>query len=301
MNKQLVILCGGRGSRLMPITKDIPKPMALVNGVPFIVYLIEQAKRQGIKRFLLLTGYLGEKIEDCLGDGKNLGVEIEIDYGRPELDTAERLRKAAARLEEEFYLLYGDNYVEIDIRESHQMVNRTGADLCTVIQPKKPGNISVNGDMGIYRENRDENLNWVEVGYMYAKKSPMIEIMEKADMKSLKEYLIYASEKGGVSVVKGKGYYQSISDIERLDKTNKYFARKRILLIDRDGTINVRPNKGCYVGSWKEFKFIENTVEAMQCLAEKGYKFIVISNQAGIGRGIIQKESGGNKLEHDSN
>ena len=94
MNKQLVILCGGRGSRLMPITKDIPKPMALVNGVPFIVYLIEQAKRQGIKRFLLLTGYLGEKIEDCLGDGKNLGVEIEIDYGRPELDTAERLRSS---------------------------------------------------------------------------------------------------------------------------------------------------------------------------------------------------------------
>ena len=87
----------------------------------------------------------------CLGDGKNLGVEIEIDYGRPELDTAERLRKAAARLEEEFYLLYGDNYVEIDIRESHQMVNKTGADLCTVIQPKKPG-ISPSMEIWVYIE-----------------------------------------------------------------------------------------------------------------------------------------------------
>ena len=65
------------------------------------------------------------------------------------------------------------------------MVNRTGADLCTVIQPKKPKYLRQWRYGYIERIGRKFELG--EVGYMYAKKSPMIEIMEKADMKSLKE------------------------------------------------------------------------------------------------------------------
>ena len=93
-----------------------------------------------------------------------------------------------------------------------------------------------------------------------------------------------------MSVIKGKGYYQSISDISRLRKMCDYFEDKKIILIDRDGTINERPKKGCYVTCWDEFKFKKDTVRAMENLAEKGFRFIVISNQAGIGRGIVERE-----------
>ena len=58
--KQAVFLCGGIGSRLMPITKNVPKPMVLVNEKPFLFYLLKQLSDFGIKRFLLLTGYLFE-------------------------------------------------------------------------------------------------------------------------------------------------------------------------------------------------------------------------------------------------
>ena len=60
---QAVILCGGLGTRLRPITNKIPKPLAPLNGKPFIDYLLKQLKSQRIKNVLLLTGYLGSLIK----------------------------------------------------------------------------------------------------------------------------------------------------------------------------------------------------------------------------------------------
>ena len=57
---QAVILCGGIGTRLRPYTNDNPKPMILCNGKPFIWFLLQQLHEQGISKFVLLTGYLGE-------------------------------------------------------------------------------------------------------------------------------------------------------------------------------------------------------------------------------------------------
>lgn len=66
-------------------------------------------------------------------------------------------------------------------------------------------------------------------------------------------------------------------------------AAGRILMIDRDGTINRRPPNGGYLARWDDFVWLEVNVEAMQQLAKAGYRFIVISNQAGIGRGIVDR------------
>ena len=76
MITQAVILCGGLGTRLKPITNKIPKPMVKLNKKPFILYIIEQLKKQRIKKVLLLTGYLGEKIQTYFGDGSKFGIKI---------------------------------------------------------------------------------------------------------------------------------------------------------------------------------------------------------------------------------
>ena len=73
---QGVILCGGLGTRLRPITETIPKPMIMCNGKPFLWYLLKQLHDQGIKRFLLLTGYLSEKIVDY-GQWTGIGLITE--------------------------------------------------------------------------------------------------------------------------------------------------------------------------------------------------------------------------------
>ena len=113
--KQAVILCGGLGTRLKPYTKHTPKPMVKINGRPFLHYLLDQLSDQGIKQFLLLTGYLGEKIIDYFGDGSSYGWLIEYSKGEIEWDTGKRLYKAQCQIKDEFLLLYSDNFIQFNL------------------------------------------------------------------------------------------------------------------------------------------------------------------------------------------
>jgi D-glycero-D-manno-heptose 1,7-bisphosphate phosphatase len=68
-------------------------------------------------------------------------------------------------------------------------------------------------------------------------------------------------------------------------------ALSKILMIDRDGTINARPPHGRYLTRWDDFVWLDDNVEAMVQLAKAGYRFVIISNQAGIGRGIVDLQT----------
>src|SRR5215470_7155250 len=73
---QAVILAGGLGTRLWPLTKAIPKPMVLVCGAPYLEHQLRLLARQSITDVLLLTGYLGSQIEEYFGDGASVGLHI---------------------------------------------------------------------------------------------------------------------------------------------------------------------------------------------------------------------------------
>src|SRR6266446_3747253 len=75
--RQAVILAGGRGTRMRPITNDRPKPMVPILGRPFLEYQIEQLRDQGFERVLILLGYLPEVVQNHFGDGRDWGVRIE--------------------------------------------------------------------------------------------------------------------------------------------------------------------------------------------------------------------------------
>ena len=95
MNKsQIVILAGGRGKRLDSITENIPKPMVNVNNSPFLEILIKMLHRQGFSKFLILTGYLSNKIIEYFADGTKLGVSINYSTEIEFLGTAGGLKNA---------------------------------------------------------------------------------------------------------------------------------------------------------------------------------------------------------------
>ncbi len=77
---QAVILAGGQGSRLKPFTNNSPKPMVPVNGKPFLEHLIGLLKENGIQEVIILTGYLGERIEKYFGNGSKFGIKIKYSY-----------------------------------------------------------------------------------------------------------------------------------------------------------------------------------------------------------------------------
>lgn len=115
--RQCVILAGGRGTRLGPLTDHTPKPLVAVAGRPFLVWLVERAARLGFAEVLCLSGYLGGQIEAALGTGEPLGVSVRHLQEAAPAGTAGALALAADALDEEFLLLNGDTLFAFDWRD----------------------------------------------------------------------------------------------------------------------------------------------------------------------------------------
>lgn len=290
---QAVILCGGLGSRLRPLTDNMPKPMAPVNGKPFLFHLLLQLSDQGIRRFLLLTGYLGEQIVEYFQDGTQWNWSIEYSQGPADWDTGRRLWEARQQFDIEFLLLYSDNFVQFKLEKLLELQRRTNLPICLLLAPKAKGNIRVssNGTINAYDKNRNgEGFDFVEVGYMLIRRDLVLEQFSAQpgfpnfNFSSVLKELASRSSIAGLPVLDP---YHSISDPDRLQLMREYLKPKKILLIDRDGTINVKAPKGEYITNWGNFEWIPEARQGMKNLAEAGFKFIVITNQAGIARGMI--------------
>jgi len=295
--QQAVILCGGLGTRLRPLTDNLPKPMVMVNGKPFLYYLLEQLSEQGIVRFVLLTGYLGEKVSDYFGDGSQYGWSISYSKGPTEWDTARRVWEARSQLDVQFLLLYSDNFVQFNLRKLKRLHKELGTPISLLLAPKSKGNIKVSKDGRIqaYDKTRSgEGFDYVEVGYMLVERDEILnDFPSHHDFPdfSFSAVLQKLAQKQKIAGLVVHDAYHSISDIERLALMSEYLRPKKILLIDRDGTMNEKAPRGEYITSWEQFTWVPETREAMIKLAAAGYTFIVITNQAGIARKMIEPEA----------
>lgn len=291
--KQAVILCGGLGTRLKPFTDKAPKPMVLVNGRPFLEHLLQQVSHRGVRRFLLLTGYLGDQIRQYFGDGSSRGWEVEYSEGPVDWDTGRRLWEARQKIENRFLLLYSDNFVQFSMDRLMGLHQSKKALLSLLLAPKAQGNIRVSSDGSVdaYDKTRSSHdLNFVDVGYMIVERDPVFEVFSSFKNHpniSFSEVLRHLADSHKLAGLVVKDPYHSISDPERLELMRAYIKPKYILLIDRDGVINQKASRGEYVSSWRDFKWIPETRQAMRDLAANGFQFIVLSNQAGIARGMI--------------
>ena len=115
---QMAILAGGLGTRLRPLTSEVPKALIPVGGKPFLQHQIELLKRQGIRDIVLCVGHLAEQVQDYFGDGRWLGVRIKYSEEKGSLlGTAGAIKKAEPLLGDDFFLMYGDSYLMIDYQE----------------------------------------------------------------------------------------------------------------------------------------------------------------------------------------
>jgi NDP-sugar pyrophosphorylase family protein len=116
-----VILCGGKGTRLFPLTREIPKPMLPIKGKSVLEYQIEFLRKNNVKTIYLAVGYLKEQIIDYFKDGSNFGVEIKYLYDNCE-GTGGALRglKTLLGLNTPILVMNGDTLFDVDIQD---MVN----------------------------------------------------------------------------------------------------------------------------------------------------------------------------------
>ncbi len=290
---QAVILCGGRGERLRPLTENLPKPMVIVNGRPFLQYLLEQLAENGINRFVLLTGYLGEKIVEYFGDGSSWGWSISYSNGPVEWPTTKRIHEALGQIDERFLLLYSDNFAQLRLSELARVNSDHNSAMTLSVVRKSPGNVQlgVNSSVAKYDLSRSESdAAFVEIGYSLISKSKMMTCLDEHMHENFSSVIQSLTDSKQVSAVVVKTGYESISNPLRLSSTEAYLKHHKILLLDRDGTINVKPQRGEYVNSIVDFNWIESSRDALRILGERGFSFIIISNQAGVATGTTKLE-----------
>jgi NDP-sugar pyrophosphorylase family protein len=127
MTLPVAILAGGVAMRLRPITETIPKSLVEVAGRPFVFHQLEWLRKEGAERVVLCIGYLGEKIRAALGDGTALGLAIEYSLdGERLLGTGGALRKAASKLGDQFFVLYGDSYLRCSLAAVERAFRTSG-------------------------------------------------------------------------------------------------------------------------------------------------------------------------------
>ena len=112
---QAVILAGGLGTRLRATIGDIPKPLAEVNGRPFLAYQLDWLKSQGITQVVLCVGYRHELIEAHFGSGGSIGMQISYSIEREPLGTGGALWNARNLLRDPFLAMNGDTYFELQL------------------------------------------------------------------------------------------------------------------------------------------------------------------------------------------
>ncbi|EAH7208555.1 nucleotidyltransferase family protein [Campylobacter jejuni] len=126
---QAIILCGGLGTRLKSVIKDIPKPMAPINDKPFLEFIFEYLKKQGIKEVILAVSYKYEVIKEYFKD-EFLGIKIKYSIEKEPLGTGGAIKEALKIIKNEAYVLNGDTFFGIDLSK----LKLNGSKICLALK-----------------------------------------------------------------------------------------------------------------------------------------------------------------------
>ncbi len=291
--KQAVILAGGLGTRLHPLTLSYPKPLIPIHSKPFLEYIIQNLIENEIKEIIILVGFMGEKIEKYFGDGEKYGIKIKYSYSPVEYDTGSRIREAFKMLNNNFLLLYCDNSWPLNLNKLTKFYEKAGTQALVTIYENldnyTKNNMYINEQNLVKaydKTHKTKNLNGVDIGFFIFNKN-VFNNLPKTNFSFEKEVIPALIQKKQLSGYLTKHKYYGLSNLDRIKQIEKYLKPKKVILLDRDGVINKKPLKGEYVNNWREFKFLKDSIKALKFLTKEGYEIFIISNQAGIARGAM--------------
>jgi D,D-heptose 1,7-bisphosphate phosphatase len=295
---QAVILAGGKGTRLGAIGGGSPKPLIEVGGRPFIQYLIENLRRFGIAEIVLLVGPFARDFAARLGDGVAMGVRLINVPEDPAAGTAGALLHAAQYLAPEFLLLNGDSYFDINLLDLAVQARRHDAlgalALVRVDDVGRFGNVSLVGDtITSFSEKTAAGPGLINGGVYWLKRELLAEI--GASPASLeRDVLPRLAARGALLGFVYPGRFIDIGTPEDLARAHDLLTRwwrRPAAFLDRDGVLNRDVG---YVWRREDFQWLPGAQRAVKRINDAGYLAIVITNQAGVARGLYVEADIGN-------
>lgn len=221
---QALILAGGEGTRLRPLTSAIPKPVVPLAGRPFITYMLDWLRGHGVDDVILACGFMARGVRDVLGDGASVGVRLRYIEEPEPLGTGGALKFAEELLEERFYMLNGDVLTDMDLTAQLAQHERTGARatlaLIGVDDPSAYGLVRLGDDCSIreFLEKPDPaeiDTNLVNAG-AYILERPVLDELPPAGTSCSIERVVFPALVGdGLFGFPQNGYWIDIGTPER--------------------------------------------------------------------------------------
>lgn len=200
-NNIMVIMAGGIGKRLLPHTENCPKPMLEVSGKPILEHIIERAKSEGFKNFILSINYLGEMIVNYFGTGEKMGVNIDYVREKKPLGTAGSLSLLNLKTEDPFIVSNGDVITDIrygELLDFHNKNNSTATMAVNQYEWQNPyGVVGLDGIDITGFDEKPIHRTHINAG-VYALSKNALSFLEKdshCDMPKLFEQLMASSQK----------------------------------------------------------------------------------------------------------
>jgi mannose-1-phosphate guanylyltransferase/phosphomannomutase len=300
---QVVILAGGRGTRLGEHARTIPKPMVTIGGRPNLEHQVLLAQRHGFTSVLFLVSHLADRIEAHFGNGQRFGMEISYHAENPPLGTAGALRHAGSLLQQRFLVLYGDVYIECDLRRlwADHANNRPFATL--VVHPNEHPYDSdlVEADaegriLAIHPKPRsaDQYLpNMVNAGVAVVERNILPLILPGTHLDLASDIFPALARNAGLRAYRSAEYFKDFGTPDRLTRVRLDFEtgktarfsrdfRRPAVFLDRDGVINEEVS---HLSDPAQMELIPGAAEAIRRLNEAGVLVIVVTNQPVVARG----------------
>ena len=174
-----IILAGGRGKRLRPITDYVPKPLVPIKNIPIIEWQLKYLKKFGIDEVIICTGYKQEMIENHL-HMKDIGIKIKFSIEKSPLGTGGAIKKAGKMIKDKsFFVINGDTITNIDLKKLATKKNAIAA----IELRTKYGILETDDDKIInFKEKKEISDTWMNAGIYHLQKQVLKELPNKGDI-----------------------------------------------------------------------------------------------------------------------
>ncbi len=295
--RQCAILAGGLATRLGDIAAETPKPVLNVGGRPFIAWLMREMLRFGVEEFLILTGHLSDAVQNAVEDAAaSLPKRVKLVFSEEpdRAGTGGALFHARPHLHERFLMCNGDSLFDCNVAA---LVADFAHDPDTVLgrlivrdipDASRYGTVTLDGDA--VSEFRDRPVS-AEAGPgtinagIYALDRRVLD--QLSPVCSLERELLPALARAGtLRATRQHGWFVDIGipdDLAHARRELSFCMNRPALFLDRDGVLNVDHG---YVGSQDRWEWMEGAREAVALATAHGWHVFVVTNQAGVARGL---------------
>lgn len=302
MIKECIILAGGLGTRLKDAVPDLPKCMAPVASRPFIFYVINYLRSEGIEKFIFSLGYMHEIVEEYL-NAQFSTLQFQCSIEKEPLGTGGAIQLACRKATgKDVLVVNGDTLFKADIHMAAMFHTRHMAECTLLLKPmynfERYGVVETDKDnlVSSFKEKQFYQSGNINAGIYILNVSKFLDEELSSKFSFEKNYLEnYYAHRRIYGLVQDK-YFIDIGIPEDYSRAQKELAQSELnlalidetwtLFLDRDGVIN-EDKPGSYIFNAGEFVFVEGAPSLFKTLAKKFGRIIVVTNQRGVGRGLM--------------